>query len=351
MITVRNCCKLIPHGILRRRLYSQLEVVKARKHVYAQLCPWNNVRTFVDHLLKNICYNKDGLVIVNKPYGVGVTPPNRNKYLSESYLQNTAVLGETIETLSDALPYVAEELGYRALIPIKTPGRYASGITVLSADESVTKKVRKSLIYSKEKDKVIYNYWLVVIGEPQPDTGSEKIGIALKKGPGQKEAQVILETNWSKKSMKRQDIFPTFVEYSTLQKGSLCSLVELKTSRTKWHFIRIYSAYLLSPVLGDHLYGGRVQKVLGIPVAISPYSDHAKLPQRLSKELVAVLELKPGEDLIIPAHIHFKNLILRNYEGKNNDLLIDTPLPEYFLWSCKKLMLDGMSAKTMAQHV
>ncbi|XP_047004184.1 mitochondrial mRNA pseudouridine synthase RPUSD3-like isoform X2 [Schistocerca americana] len=340
MIAVRDGYKFIgtPHGILLRRLRGPLEDFKAAKHVYSQLCPWNNVRSFVDHLLKNICYNRDGLVILNKPYGISVKPPTKKNFLSESYLLNTAVVGDCQETLLDALPYIAEELGYRSLSPVKTPGRYASGITILSADESVAKNVRKSMNYGKVQDKVIYNYWLVVVGQPQPDSGSENIGITLKKGPGQ--LQVILETKWSKKSVKRQEIFPTFVEYSTLEKGSLCSLVEFKTSRTKWHFIRIYSAYLLSPVLGDHLYGGRVQHVLGIPVAISPYSDHAKLPQRLSKQLVAALELKPGEDLIIPAHIHFKSLILRSYEGKNNDLIIDAPPPDYFLWSCKKLMLE-----------
>jgi 23S rRNA-/tRNA-specific pseudouridylate synthase len=61
------------------------------------------------------------------------------------------------------------------------------------------------------------------------------------------------------------------VNYKTLSRGDeTCSLVEIDTSSIKNHFLRVYFAHLYSPVLGDHIFGNRVQEIKGKRLAIIP---------------------------------------------------------------------------------
>jgi 23S rRNA-/tRNA-specific pseudouridylate synthase len=91
--------------------------------------------------------------------------------------------------------------------------------------------------------------------------------------------QPIVVHKWSKNAVKRGDVKVIRVEHRTLYKQDLASLVEICPSATKWHFLRVYLAHLLSPVLGDTLYGSRVHQVMGVPVAINPCSDAARGPK------------------------------------------------------------------------
>lgn len=91
--------------------------------------------------------------------------------------------------------------------------------------------------------------------------------------------QPVVVHNWSKNSMKRGDVKVFRVEHHTLCKNNLASLVEIRPSATKWHFLRVYLAHLMSPVLGDSLYGSRVHQVMGVDLAINPFSDATRGPK------------------------------------------------------------------------
>lgn len=91
--------------------------------------------------------------------------------------------------------------------------------------------------------------------------------------------QPIVVRDWSKNAMKRGDVKVFRVHHHTLCKNNLASLVEICPSATKWHFLRVYLAHLMSPVLGDNLYGSRVHQVMGVHLAINPTSDAARGPK------------------------------------------------------------------------
>jgi 23S rRNA-/tRNA-specific pseudouridylate synthase len=91
--------------------------------------------------------------------------------------------------------------------------------------------------------------------------------------------QPIVVHKWSKNAVKRGDVKVIRVEHRTLHKQDFASLVEVCPSATKCHFLRVYLAHLVSPVLGDNLYGSRVHQVMGVPVAINPCSDAARGPK------------------------------------------------------------------------
>jgi 23S rRNA-/tRNA-specific pseudouridylate synthase len=91
--------------------------------------------------------------------------------------------------------------------------------------------------------------------------------------------QPVVMQKWSKNAVKRGEVKVVRVEHRTLYRQDLASLVEICPSATKWHFLRVYLAHLLSPVLGDSLYGSRVHQMMGVPISINPCSDAARGPK------------------------------------------------------------------------
>ena len=91
--------------------------------------------------------------------------------------------------------------------------------------------------------------------------------------------QPVVLYEWSKAAVKNQSVKVFRVLHNTLSKQKLASLVEISPSATRWHFIRVYLAHLLSPVLGDHLYGNRVHYLMDTQLPIHHFSDSAKGPQ------------------------------------------------------------------------
>jgi len=61
--------------------------------------------------------------------------------------------------------------------------------------------------------------------------------------------------------------------------------------------------------------------------------------QKLPQNLLAELSIKPGQEVIIPTHLHLRRLILPHYLGKDSDFIIEAPLPSSFQWTCESLGL------------
>ncbi|XP_067008389.2 mitochondrial mRNA pseudouridine synthase RPUSD3 isoform X2 [Anabrus simplex] len=283
----------------------------------------------------------DGLVIINKPYGVGSHQPCKTSMGSaviEDNL-NTATSDSNNFYLSTVLPQISEALGYPKLTIVKASERFTSGITILSAREEVTSRVQKCMKKSKHQQYLSNSYLAVVLGSPKPPALSQKVGLKLETNPLDGGKQPVIMNEWSRNAVSRKEVFPITVKHMTLQQSHLASLVELQPSLNKWHFLRVYMAYLLSPILGDNLYGSRVRNVLGVPLSVSPFSDTAKQSQRLSKEVLAALDLKPSDEVIIPTHLHLHQVTLLDYKGKGRHLQVLAPLPESFLWTCRQLHL------------
>ncbi|XP_069695780.1 mitochondrial mRNA pseudouridine synthase Rpusd3-like [Periplaneta americana] len=309
-------------------------------HEYSKVNPWNSLKEFSDFLMKNIIYNKDDIVVLNKPYGVGLSPPSTTpQRKTNTVITNTAHSGQRDYYLNMALPHIAEKLGYETLTVLKIPERYTSGVTVLSPCDKVIDKVRKCMKKASGRHQLFAHYWAVVIGNPQPNSAVLKMGITLKKNPNNnKDKQPVVLKEWSKNSVKCQEVKVFRVEHHTLCQQHLASLVEIRPSGTKWHFLRVYLAHMQSPILGDNLYGSRVQTIMGVPVTINPCSDAAKSPKKLPDNLKASLSLQPGQEVIIPTHLHLRRLILPHYLG-HGDLILEAPVPSSFQWTCECLGL------------
>jgi hypothetical protein len=61
--------------------------------------------------------------------------------------------------------------------------RYTSGITVLSSCNKVTDKVKACMKKASGRLQLCAYYWAVVIGNPQPDSAFQKLGVTLKENP------------------------------------------------------------------------------------------------------------------------------------------------------------------------
>lgn len=308
-------------------------------HEYQKQNAWRSLKQFADFLTASIIYNRDGLVVLNKPYGIGLSPPPIVTSQHSKYTDKI-LDGQRQYYLMEAVPHVAGNLGYKNLTVLKIPERYASGVTVLSSCEKVVDKIKTCLKKASGHQQLCAHYWTVVIGNPQPNSAFVKVGLTFKENPcASNDKQPIVVHKWSRNAVKRGDVKVIKVEHRTLYKQDLASLVEVCPSATKWHFLRVYLTHLVSPVLGDNLYGSRVHQVMGVPIAINPCSDAARGPKKLPQNLQAALSIKPGQEVIIPAHLHLRRLILPHYLGKGNDFIIEAPLPSSFQWTCESLGL------------
>lgn len=145
---------------------------------------------------------------------------------------------------------------------------------------------------------------------------------------------------WFNAQVKRGDVQRLFFEYKVLSnsKQDLCSLVELRSSTTKWHAVRLFAATkMYSPILGDNIHGSRVQNIMGKWMRVNPFLDSVSRPPELDENLLKQLELSAFMQLIIPAHIHLRRFELTWYFGRKKDLIIEAPLSPEFSWTINTL--------------
>lgn len=92
----------------------------------------------------------------------------------------------------------------------------------------------------------------------------------------------MLLKKWSVNSTKRGTVKVCKFKHQTLKTGTdnLSSLVEVSSSQKRYHCIRLFLAsQLLSPVLGDNLFGSYVKSVMGVKVPVDHWSDAAHTQQ------------------------------------------------------------------------
>lgn len=128
------------------------------------------------------------------------------------------------------------------------------------------------------------------------------------------------------------------VRYRTLSRqNGLCSLVELDVSSVKNHFLRVYMAHLFSPILGDHLFGNRVQDIMGKRLAISPLqADGLAKFQKIPANILTVLNL--SESALVPTCLHLSQVTLAQISNKDSSNLVLSADPSpCFQYVCQAL--------------
>ena len=159
-------------------------------------------------------------------------------------------------------------------------------------------------------------------------------------------------------------VYPFTVNHKILSANDdlKVSLVELETSKNKWNSVRGYCAMrLLSPALGDSIYGSCVQEVNKMKIAVEPFSPAANKPyvtifylilrtrvcvddttffysfQKIPSRILDVLGLKFQQQSVIPLHIHLAKLNFLKY--RTDGRTFTAKPPDHFLWTCEKLGL------------
>jgi len=109
------------------------------------------------------------------------------------------------------------------------------------------------------------------------------------------ELQPTIIREFSNKSVKRQEVTVATVAVQIEKMGILnTTLVSIETTKTVDHFLRIYSADLAAPILGDHLFGYRVVSVKGTPVKTSPTRLSPGSIMQVSKSVVSMIAYEIG---------------------------------------------------------
>lgn len=284
-----------------------------------------------EELCKNILYHDNDMVVLNKPYGVSMG-------------QNDKLKGENL-AFDDICPLLVKSLGCTELFPAKAPERYASGVSIYCKNQPILNKVKKCLRSMKATKYPAEFYECIVIGQPSAREGTFKGGITVISPKNDyKKKGIKLVKEYSKNKVKKGEIKPLILEHSTISESDYASRLIISTTCTKHHSVRVYAATeIVSPILGDHIFGKFVRTILGKPVLIDQFSPTAQQPQKLPTDLLSRLELSSRNDIEIPLHLHLFRVKLKDFFGKNKHLEFSAKPPDYFIWTCEILHLNDDS--------
>ncbi|TGZ49337.1 pseudouridylate synthase RPUSD4, mitochondrial [Temnothorax longispinosus] len=305
-------------------------------HPYNQIHPWKSENEFAKDLLKNVIYNEDGIIAINKPYGISMlnSMPKTNRRLQLTH----KIVGAVNYSVQDTLPYLAKELDVPILIPCLGAEKYMSGVYVFGINDKVCRQIEIARNRTAGKYK---RYWAVTIRVPNEIKGKYHLAMILKKSTLGDKKPVIL-TQWSNNEAKRNDVKILNIDYKLLSNSThnLSSLIEIEASARKWNAVRLFASTMLySPILGDNVHGSRAQEIMGTWLRVDPFSDSCWDMPKMNRQLLDLLDVTPSKQEIIPTHVHLKNVRLIIGKEKK-DLIIDAPLMDPFDWTCKQLKFN-----------
>ncbi|KAF8764860.1 Mitochondrial mRNA pseudouridine synthase like protein [Argiope bruennichi] len=310
-------------------------------HCYRTLFPFDNLTELAEHLVSSIVYNKNGLIAINKPFGIKIhshdKPGTRSKDGQRFLIPSIPECDLTIE---GALRELQERLNVPSLTILKSAERYTSGIVLLSTDEHTSNAVKKSFNKAKFQKVPHFVHWALTLGYPGLNYKKEKVGIKFLELENEEKKQPIIIQDPSKKACLQKRVFPVHVEYRVLSvnKDLQTSLVEIASSSLKYHFVRIYASSQICSILGDIMYCNRMNTVLGVPVKVQIEHSHAFDSPPLPEKMTKALNLPKGATCsVMPTMLHLRSIFLPSFKGE--DLTIVANLPHHFQWTAEQLKL------------
>lgn len=155
--------------------------------------------------------------------------------------------------------------------------------------------------------------------------------------------QPVIKEKYTNKSLKKGSATEFRVAHRTVASCSTddweASLVEIDTSSTKNHFLRVYLSHTLSPILGDHIYGNRVQVVLGTRMAIGAIqADKLSTFQKIPANMLIKLSAENSE--LVPNCLHLRTMTLAKFLSNKSHLVITADPPEHFRHVCTTFSLQ-----------
>ncbi|CAB4069458.1 RPUSD4 [Lepeophtheirus salmonis] len=258
--------------------------VKGLKSKYKAINIYEMNSMEMEKMLQNsIIYNKDGIVALNKPYG-----------LPMNYL----------------------EIPSGALTHVHRLDKTTTGVLLLSSTEESHSRLTN---YFRQR-KITKIYWAITNGVPEPSEGIIDIPIREEKINGHFRSMLIPRVNIPLKSRTRQftsgHAQPAVSEYKVLNFNYNAALLEVNACTGFKHQIRAHLGFGLStPILGDHKYSN----IRGIGK-----------PQKVNGEIILRLKTRLSKSRDIPLALHAREVIIPGVGGHSQDLRIIAGIPHYF---------------------
>ncbi|XP_040574572.1 uncharacterized protein [Lepeophtheirus salmonis] len=275
--------------------------VKGLKSKYKAINIYEMNSMEMEKMLQNsIIYNKDGIVALNKPYGLPMSDDN----FPHSILKYLPKLSDYLEIPSGALTHV-----HRL-------DKTTTGVLLLSSTEESHSRLTN---YFRQR-KITKIYWAITNGVPEPSEGIIDIPIREEKINGHFRSMLIPRVNIPLKSRTRQftsgHAQPAVSEYKVLNFNYNAALLEVNACTGFKHQIRAHLGFGLStPILGDHKYSN----IRGIGK-----------PQKVNGEIILRLKTRLSKSRDIPLALHAREVIIPGVGGHSQDLRIIAGIPHYF---------------------
>ncbi|XP_033746551.1 mitochondrial RNA pseudouridine synthase rpusd4-like [Pecten maximus] len=276
------------------------------------------------HVQKNVLYDNENLLALNKPSGVPMK----------------AVHGENVPSMFDILEdlrecYDAPELEYMLGL-----SRNQSGIILLVKHALAKVKLRKSLQGQRPHGDINHEFICVCLGEPTFKTEVEKVRYLRKEINGRQQSVLVpyYHKHMKKGPLSSFNVQAEVLATSPLQTSPRISLVGITCDSGKKECLEMYMADHLSPILGDHVYSHRVVTVSGEPIK-NDTNVAIRGPQVIPAEVKDLLQI--GKHVYqVPLHLHKSGLILNRFPHKKSEpFTIESPLPGFFVDTMRKLQL------------
>ncbi|KRX51109.1 RNA pseudouridylate synthase domain-containing protein 4 [Trichinella murrelli] len=306
-------------GSLRslNKIYSLMpDLNRLPKDEVAQLCA------------ESVLYNKNDLIVLNKPYGLAVT--------------NGAGIFVSLKSI---LPILKELISPKSEIlrPVHRLDRCTTGVLMLASSKfrflelkdmfkreeikktyiCITKLVPdpSSGIVNNEHRRILLFVYLY-LGVIEAALGERRIFGRFKTSPlsiNLKGKEKYLKSDADAKIVK--------TEYSTLSVGEKCALIKCSTYTVfclgMKHQIRCHMGLCFGhPIVGDHKYSDFV----------------GNRPQRLPSEMLHKLGIRSSKSRHLPLYLHASEIEIPEFPKQKN-LSVRAPLPNFFLYTLKRLRL------------
>ena len=212
-----------------------------------------------------LLWRDEHVIVLNKPAGLAVQG------------------GPGISRHLDAMLYAWESEGKRPLL-VHRLDRDTTGVLVLARGPAVAARLAEAF-----RSRAVHKtYWAVVVGRPIPETGT--IDLPLTRIGGTRGERTAVAERGDPEAAK------AITDYRTLDHAARkLALLEMNPLTGRTHQLRVHTATMGTPILGDGKYGGEASYVEGLSEQMHLHARILDFPHPAGGRLVVEADL--------PAHM------------------------------------------------
>ena len=290
-----------------RRLYGKMNVKavdsKGYRIVKEQVPDFSHVPAsdIADLLRKNIIYDYNDIVAINKPYGLCAQG-------------GPGVRTSVEQLLPDILPS-------SKLYLVSKLDKSTTGVMLLAKTPEMATKLQTAFI----ENIPIKRYLVVTKNIPKLPSGEINIPIADGEVNGKVRKTLKPYGNQEMKipSKLSADADRAITRYRVLNHQKSCAILECVPLTSVKHQIRVHLAFGLNcPILGDH-----------------KYSHFDKIaPMKIHSDMLDRLHIRQSKVRHLGMHLHARSVVIPEFlDGQN--FFVSAPLPSHFVKNIKQLKL------------